>query len=165
MRAIHPDITALMALTVGTPALGTLPPDEMRRSYTASRKQLQPEFDPVTSIEDRTIPGPAGPLPLRIYRGGPADAVLPCLLFLHGGGWVLGNLDSHEGICRRLAAAARCCVIAVDYRLAPEHPFPPRWTTAPPPCAGSPPKPPPYASTRPAWPSAATAPAATSPPC
>ena len=124
MRAIHPDVTALMAQATGTLALGTLPPVEMRRSYSASRRVLQPPFDPVTAIENRTIPGPGGELKLRIYRGGPEGAVLPCLVFLHGGGWVLGDLDSHEGICRRLAAAAPCCVVAVDYRLAPEHPFP-----------------------------------------
>lgn len=114
-----------MALAAGSPALGSLPPTEARRAYMASRRVFQPPPDPVDSIEDIVIPGPGGDLPLRLYRGAPADAgPLPCLLFLHGGGWVLGNLESHEGICRRIAAGAGCCVVAVDYRLAPEHPFP-----------------------------------------
>ena len=71
-------------------------------------------------------PGPARALRLRLYRGlgTAAAAVLPCLLFLHGGGWVIGDLESHDGICRALANAASCCVVAVDYRLAPEHRFP-----------------------------------------
>ncbi len=124
MRAVHPDLAALMILAAGTPALGTLPPAEARRSYSASRRALHPVLDPVASIEDITMPGPGGPLALRVYRGAPGGGSLPCLLFLHGGGWVLGDLESHEGICRRIAAAAGCCVVAVDYRLAPEHPVP-----------------------------------------
>ncbi|WP_156963913.1 alpha/beta hydrolase [Muricoccus aerilatus] len=76
-------------------------------------------------MEDLTCPGPEGPVRLRRYRGaGTGDEALPCLLFMHGGGWVIGGLDSHDQPCRLLANAARCCVIAVDYRLAPEHPYP-----------------------------------------
>jgi acetyl esterase len=122
MRAIHPDITALMQ--AAGPALGTLPPAEARRGYSASRRALQLPFDPVAAIDTIVIAGPGGPLALRLFRGAPVGQPLPCLLYLHGGGWVLGDLESHEGICRRIAAIAGCCVIAVDYRLAPEHPFP-----------------------------------------
>ena len=137
MRAVHPDITALMQLA--GPALGSLPPAEARRGYAASRRALQLPFDPMAVIENIVIPGPGGPLSLRLFRSTPLGQPLPCLLYLHGGGWVLGDLDSHEGICRRIAALAGCCVIAVDYRLAPEHPFPAalddavaalHWTTA-----------------------------------
>ena len=80
----------------------------------------------VESVRDQAIDGPAGQLTLRIYRGldTPPDERLPCLVFLHGGGWVIGNLESHDRLCRRLANAARLCVVAVDYRLAPEHPYP-----------------------------------------
>jgi acetyl esterase len=126
MRAIHPDLAALMRAVeaAGTPPLGTLPPGEARISYAASRRALQSPFDPVAAVEDIAIPGPGGPLALRLFRGAPRGDLLPGLLFLHGGGWVLGNLETHEGICRRIAAVAKCCVIAVDYRLAPEHPFP-----------------------------------------
>jgi len=123
MRALHPDITVLMQ-AAGVPTLGAVPPEEARRGYSASRRALQLPFDPMAEIRNIVIPGPGGQLPLRLYRGAPLGKPLPCLLYLHGGGWVLGDLDSHEGICRRIAAVAACCVIAVDYRLAPEHPFP-----------------------------------------
>jgi acetyl esterase len=126
MRALNPEVAALMraAEAAGVPTLGSLPPDEARRSYSASRRALQAAFDPVASREDVTIQGPGGSLALRIFRGAAHEQNLPCFLFLHGGGWVLGDLETHEGICRRIAAAASCCVLAVDYRLAPEHPFP-----------------------------------------
>jgi len=74
-------------------------------------------------ITDRSIPGPGGDIPVRIYR--PSDApTLPVVTFFHGGGWVFGNLDSHDHLCRVLASKAECVVVAVDYRLAPEAPYP-----------------------------------------
>ncbi|MCB0187045.1 MAG: alpha/beta hydrolase [Caldilineaceae bacterium] len=77
----------------------------------------------VAHIEDRTIPGPGGEIPIRIYK--PSDeADLPILAFYHGGGWVLGDIASHDRLCRLLANGAHCIVISVDYRLAPEHKFP-----------------------------------------
>ena len=126
MRAVHPDVAAVVeaARRAGTPALGALPPEAARLSYAESRRALQAPFAPVAVRQDLTIPGPGGALALRLFRGVPSGALLPCLVFLHGGGWVLGNLETHEGICRHIAAAAQCCVVAVDYRLAPEHPFP-----------------------------------------
>ena len=81
----------------------------------------QPEE--VAKVENRTVPGPAGPIAVRVYtpRG---RAPFPGLVYFHGGGFVLCNLDSHDGICRSLANAAGCVVVSVDYRLAPEHPYP-----------------------------------------
>ena len=77
----------------------------------------------VEHVSDRTIPGPAGDIPVRIYR--PAvETPAPVLVFYHGGGWVLGTLDSVGSICRQLAMRIGCVVVSVDYRLAPEHPFP-----------------------------------------
>lgn len=73
---------------------------------------------------DRDIPGPAGPLPIRIYRADDAPARPPALVYFHGGGWVVGSLDSHDGDCRMLARITGAVVVAVDYRLAPEHPYP-----------------------------------------
>nr|WP_246526733.1 alpha/beta hydrolase [Plastoroseomonas hellenica] len=111
-----------MIRAAGRPAFETLSPTEARRVYAAGRTVLQP--DPVDVAETRALM--AGTVPLRLYRGVgtmPAE-VLPCLLYLHGGGWVFGDLDTHDGVCRRLANDARCCVVSVDYRLAPEHPFP-----------------------------------------
>jgi acetyl esterase len=77
-------------------------------------------------VSDRTIPGPAGALPIRIYRPATAaaDAKLPALVFAHGGGWVFGNLESHDVLCAQLALDAGISVLAVDYRLAPEARFP-----------------------------------------
>ncbi|GJD49472.1 Carboxylesterase NlhH [Methylobacterium crusticola] len=77
----------------------------------------------LAAVAEHALPGPAGRLPARLYvpHAGPAG---PGLLFLHGGGFVAGDLDSHDGLCRALAAEAGVRVLALDYRLAPEHPFP-----------------------------------------
>jgi acetyl esterase len=87
---------------------------------------MQTDGGEVASVTDQAIQGPGGVLNLRIYRGEGTllNEPLPCMLFLHGGGWVIGNLESHDRLCRRLANIARICVVALDYRLAPEHPFP-----------------------------------------
>ncbi|MGE3652048.1 MAG: alpha/beta hydrolase, partial [Reyranellaceae bacterium] len=78
------------------------------------------------TVVDRTIPGPAGDLAVRLYRPAtaPADARLPCLVYAHGGGWVFGNLDSHDVLCAQFALEAGIVVLAIDYRLAPEARFP-----------------------------------------
>ena len=92
-----------------------------RRSF----HQAAQVFAPGPSLHrvlDHTLRTPSGALPTRIYRSGPATA--PGLLYLHGGGWALGDLDTHDSICRSLAHDARCTVIAVDYRRPPEHRFP-----------------------------------------
>ncbi len=111
---------------LGRPPLHTLSPAEAREASARSRTVLQPTPPDVAEVEDLTCPGPAGPIRLRRYRGAGTDAAaaLPCLLYMHGGGWVIGDLDSHDLICRVLANEARCSVVAVDYRLAPEHRFP-----------------------------------------
>src|SRR5579864_1651481 len=77
------------------------------------------EADEVASVEDRFV----GPLRVRVYRPA-ADGPVPGLVYLHGGGWVVGSLESHDGLCRAIAARTQCVVVAADYRLAPEHPFP-----------------------------------------
>jgi acetyl esterase len=77
----------------------------------------------LAAVTDRTIPGPAGELPIRVYT--PAgDGPLPGIVFFHGGGFVIGNLDTHDTVCRRLSQRSGAVVVAVDYRLAPEHPWP-----------------------------------------
>lgn len=81
------------------------------------------EREPVHKVEDRKIPIPGGPMPVRIYTPS-SGGRLPVLVFFHGGGWVLGDLETHDAPCRTLANAAGCMVVAVDYRLAPEHKFP-----------------------------------------
>lgn len=125
---LDPDAARLLALArkAGYPPFETLTPAAARDAYAASWDAMQSPGGDVADVRDQQIPGPAGPLTVRIYRGlgTDASAALPCMLFLHGGGWVIGNLESHDRMCRRLASVARICVIAVDYRLAPEHPFP-----------------------------------------
>ena len=75
-------------------------------------------------VVDRRIPGPGGELPIRIYRRFGTAAAAPAIIYLHGGGWVSGDLDTHDGTCRLLANVTDCVVVSVDYRLAPEHRFP-----------------------------------------
>jgi acetyl esterase len=100
-------------------------PQEARRAYEEGFPELQGEREPVASLAEQTIAGPGGPLTLRIYRGqGAAATGAPALLYLHGGGWVIGNLDSHDEICRWFASMAGCVVVSPEYRLAPEHKFP-----------------------------------------
>ena len=79
---------------------------------------------PVGAIEDRSIPGPGGDLPVRIYRPELDASTLPALVYFHGGGHVIGNIDTHDAVARNLCNGAGCVVVSVDYRLAPEHKFP-----------------------------------------
>jgi acetyl esterase len=86
-----------------------------------------PEPPELASVEPLAIPSPTGAIPARIYtplRPRQADGLAPCLVFYHGGGWVIGDLDSHDVVCRKLADEGELIVISVDYRLAPEHKFP-----------------------------------------
>ena len=130
MKAImlHPQARALLNLIEqsGLPATHTLPPVEARKTYRDRRAYSQPAPPPVASVRDTVTPGPHGAIPLRLYRpaGTHEDAVLPVLVFFHGGGWTIGDLDTHDTLCRELCNGARACVVAVDYRMGPEHRFP-----------------------------------------
>jgi len=125
--ALDPDAAALLARAkeAGYPPFEALTPAQARKAYAASWDIMQTPGGEVASVRDVQIQAET-PLILRIYRGmGTSnDQVLPCMLFIHGGGWVIGNLDSHDQMCRQLANIAGICVVAVDYRLAPETPFP-----------------------------------------
>ncbi len=81
---------------------------------------------PMAEVRAVDVPGPGGPMPSRLYvaEPSPAGEPAPLLVFYHGGGWVIGDLDTHDGVCRLLAAAAGIRVLSIGYRLAPEHPFP-----------------------------------------
>jgi acetyl esterase len=115
-------LLAMLAATRGGDAAET--PDGRRQSLRALARMADDASTPAR-FEDRDIPGPAGPIALRLYAPANAtDEPLPALVFFHGGGWVAGDFETHDGLCRRLAAASRCRVIAVGYRLAPEHRFP-----------------------------------------
>jgi acetyl esterase len=125
---LHPDAARVceMIVAANRPPLETMTPAEARLAYLATRQVLQPDPPPVAEVAALEAPGPAGPIPLRLYRGHGADkgAPQPALVYFHGGGWVIGDLDSHDQVCRALANAARAIVVAVDYQLAPEHKFP-----------------------------------------
>jgi len=97
--------------------------EEQRRQYRyMTDKFPEPHVD-VESVEDQKIPGPHGDIPIRIYR--PSNEIdLPVLVYYHGGGWVIGDLETHDSVCRNLSKAADIVVVSVDYRLAPEHKFP-----------------------------------------
>lgn len=84
---------------------------------------MRPEPPPINSAVERRIPGPAGQIPVRVYTPAAAPP-LPLLVYFHGGGWVLGGLETHDGTCRELASGTGCVVVSIDYRLAPEHKFP-----------------------------------------
>ena len=106
----------------GIPQFETMSPVEARAAFVALLA-MQGDPPPVARVENRRIPGPAGDLPIRIYAPD-AKGPQPVLVYFHGGGWVIGDLETHDGVCRALANAIPATVIAVDYRLAPEHKFP-----------------------------------------
>lgn len=110
----------------GLPPYYTVSAVEARRLYKETRAVLSPEVPEVDEVRDLAANGPAGPIPLRLYRGlgTAADAPLPLLVYFHGGGWTIGDLDTHDIVCRTLANRARCAVVSVDYRMGPEHKFP-----------------------------------------
>jgi acetyl esterase len=103
------------------PGFHTMPPVEARRLFRAMRG-LAGKPDPVEAVEERSTPGS---VPLRLYRPLGADSgPLPVLVYFHGGGWVLGDLETVDNLCRRLANASGCAVVSVDYRPSPEAKFP-----------------------------------------
>ncbi len=107
------------------PPLHGMAPADARRAFDERRARVDLDPVPLARIEDLAFDGPGGPVPVRLYGPRPAGgAPLPLLVYFHGGGFVIGNLESHDSLCRRLADGAECLVAAVDYRLAPEHPFP-----------------------------------------
>lgn len=106
----------------GAPPINELTVEEARQSHAAVAA-LQGEPEEVAKVEDRVLPGPDGDILVRIYTPAGREP-LPVMVFFHGGGWVIGDIASTDVLCRALTNAARCIVVSVDYRLAPEHPFP-----------------------------------------
>jgi acetyl esterase len=122
---VDPEIAAVLQLIAGSPPLHELSPAEAREGFRALTVGLRkPEsVIAIKSVEDRVVPGAAGDLPARVYRPDETGP-LPTLVYLHGGGWVIGDLDTHDNTCRQLARDARTVVVSVAYRLAPEARFP-----------------------------------------
>jgi acetyl esterase len=105
------------------PKLHTLAPADARR-LTANMFRVPPErAEKVFRVENRKIPGPVGSIPIRVYTP-QGSGPFPVLVFFHGGGWVICDLDSHDGPCRALTNKVGCVTVSIDYRLAPEHKFP-----------------------------------------
>jgi acetyl esterase len=104
---------------------GYYPPLPELRKQLQTMVQLMDEPAPALArVDALEIPGPGGPMPARVYAADRSAAALPALLYFHGGGWVQGDLDTHHGLCARLAEWSGALVVALDYRLAPEHKFP-----------------------------------------
>lgn len=124
--ALDPELAGLLAFMAkaGAPPMWQQTPAEARASFRRLCVDLRdPAAVPeVAEVRDLTVPGGAGDLRARLYR--PEPGPLPTVVFLHGGGFVIGDLDTHDLTCRTIALRSRAVVVAVDYRLAPEHPFP-----------------------------------------
>jgi acetyl esterase len=120
---IDPEVQIILdqLAAVGGPAITEQTVEQVRTMFEAMAA-LSADAEPVAVVEDRTIPGPGGTIPIRVYR--PAPGLLPALVYFHGGGWVIGGITTHDTTCRALANRVGCVVVSVDYRLAPEHPFP-----------------------------------------
>ena len=123
---LHPQARALLDLMIarGIPPTETLPHLEARHAYRERRSVLQPVPQDVAEVRDLSAEGPRGAIALRLYRARWTDEATPALVYFHGGGWVIGDLDTHDTLCRELAHRSGCIVVAVDYRLGPEHRFP-----------------------------------------
>ncbi len=121
---VHPEVQAFLDAQAAAeaPPINEQTPEMAREGYLAIAEAVGPGPD-MHSVTDRTIPGPDGEIAIRAYRPS-AEASLPVLVYYHGGGWVIGDLDTHDHACRDLAAGSGCLVVSVDYRLAPEHVFP-----------------------------------------
>jgi acetyl esterase len=121
---LSPEARALVdAIQESGPPTETMTPHEARATSDARRAGQVREVEAMAVVTDHVIDTPGGPLPLRIYRPTHQER-LPVILFAHGGGWVICDLDSHDPLCRTLAARVGAAVVAVDYRRAPEAPYP-----------------------------------------
>jgi len=125
--ALDPQIEFVIGLVkkANAPEFWQLTPDQAREQYSLRVAKLAVK-EPILRTEDRRIPGPGSHIPIRIYtpREAKAGERLPVLLWFHGGGFVIGSIDTHDSVCRMLANQADCIVVSADYRLAPECKFP-----------------------------------------
>jgi acetyl esterase len=120
---LDPQAKRLIDAMPAMPDLSSIDLAMLREGMKAQSTLSPGEPEPVARVEERTLPGPAGDVPVRIYTP-EGEGPFPVLVYFHGGGFVLCDLDTHDGTCRSLARGAGCVVVSVDYRLAPEHPFP-----------------------------------------
>lgn len=123
---LDPQARALMDLVAarGIPPTHRMTPDEARSLFRDRRGYTQPVPPAVAEVRELAVPGPGGPVRARLVRPAGLAAPAPVLVYFHGGGWTIGDLDTHDTLCRELAVQAGCLVVSVDYRLGPEHRFP-----------------------------------------
>jgi len=125
---LDPQAQALMQLMIdkGVPPVNTLSPTEARASYRSRRAFTQPDAPEVFKTEDQLVSYNGIQVPVRVYHpfSAQSQSALPALVYLHGGGWTIGDLDTHDVLCRSLCLQADVVVVSVDYRMGPEHKFP-----------------------------------------
>jgi acetyl esterase len=121
---LDPAVAAVLAdmAAAGLPAYETMTAVAARLANAERNAYWNQEPPPVAEVQDLELPGPRRPLPARLYR--PRPGTLPAILFLHGGGWLFGSIETHDNVARRLALASALPVLSLDYGLAPEEPYP-----------------------------------------
>jgi acetyl esterase len=130
MAIIDPDFASFLEAQAALlkdnpmPPLHEVPPEMLRAGYRMQRQSQDQNAPKDLDVRDFTLPGPHGDVPVRLYEPHGLAAPSGLLVYFHGGGWTIGDLETHDGHCRRMAAWGHCRVMAVDYRLAPEHAFP-----------------------------------------
>jgi len=126
MPYVRPDVANMLAMLAAAPGPkmeeGDAP--SARAMMTVMAQMAEAPKPAIAESRDLAIPGPAGTIPARLYRNSLSDAPAPVLMFYHGGGWVIGDLDVYDSLCAEIARGLDMTVVSVDYRLAPEHPFP-----------------------------------------
>lgn len=144
---VRPDVAAFLTYlnALPGPKMHELPAPAAREMYRASKDLVDPPIGELATMHDLTIPGPAGEIPARLFDAAETRVPGPVVVFFHGGGFVIGDLDTHASFCAEMARTLRLPVVAVDYRLAPEHPWPAapddceaaaRWVAGSPPALG-----------------------------
>ena len=125
MSEVHPQLSALLEriAEAGYPDQTKVPVEEARRITVERARRFYGPPEPVDRVEELTVPGPAGPLRARLYAAA-SDGPMPVVVYFHGGGWVLGDVDSHDNGARALTNSAGALTVSIEYRRAPEHPFP-----------------------------------------
>jgi acetyl esterase len=118
------DPQAALAIKAAGDLPTNLSPAELRRAYSEQRVKMLPPAPSIAVVRDVSIFSPDGPVAARFYSPHEHGIPRPLLVFFHGGGWMLGSVDSYDTVCRRLAIKGDCAVLSVDYRLAPETTFP-----------------------------------------